>query len=52
MSSSKVSEIEEVEMVKLTVVEGLLKVEIKPTVHPLMGKPSTNGFLLHNHNML
>lgn len=52
MSGSKASETKKIEMVKLTIARGLLKVEIEPTMHSLMGKPSTNGLLLHKHNML
>lgn len=52
MSGSKASETKKIEMIKLTIARGLLEVEIKLTMHPLMGKPSTNGLLLHKHNML
>lgn len=52
MSGSKASETKKTEMVKLTIVRGLLEVEIEPTMHPLVGKSSTNGLLLHKHNML
>ena len=51
-SGSRVGETEGVGKAMLAAIEGLLEVEIEPTVHPLMGKPSINDFLLHNHNIL
>ena len=52
MSDSKVTETKGAEMVKLAVVGGLIEAEIELVVRPLIGKPSTNDLLLHDHNIL
>ena len=51
-SGSKATEIEMVEKVLPTVAENFPKTEVKPIVHPAMGKPSISGLPLHNHNIL
>ena len=49
---SRVGETEGVGKAMLVAVEGLLETEIDPVMCPLMGKPSINDILLHNHNIL
>ena len=49
---SKVGETEGLGMGMLAVTRGLFEVEIEPTVRSLIGKPSINDLLLHNHNIL
>ena len=52
MPDGKANETEGVEMVKLVVARGFFKAENKIVVRLLIGKPSTNGLLLHTHNIL
>ena len=51
-SGSKVGETEGAGKAMLVAVGGLIEAEIEAMVCPLMGKPSINDLLLHNHNIL
>lgn len=51
-SDSKATEAEGAGKTLLTVAENFPETEVVPAVCLAMGKPSINGLLIHNHNIL
>ena len=51
-SGSKATETEGVGKALPAAVENFLEIEVKPVVHPAMGKPFISGLPSHNHNIL